>query len=75
MHGRLMAIPIDEERGPVAGQRLAVVEAMKMEHALVALRAGRAERVAAKLGDVVEQGQRRATIVDRRRIGGTDSNH
>jgi biotin carboxyl carrier protein len=41
---------------------LAVVEAMKMEHALVAPRSGRAERLAAKLGDVVEQGQRLMTI-------------
>jgi 3-methylcrotonyl-CoA carboxylase alpha subunit len=39
-----------------------VVEAMKMEHALVAPRDGRAEHLAAKLGDVVEQGQRLLTI-------------
>jgi 3-methylcrotonyl-CoA carboxylase alpha subunit len=39
-----------------------VVEAMKMEHALVAPRAGRVTRLAAKLGDLVEQGQRLMTI-------------
>jgi 3-methylcrotonyl-CoA carboxylase alpha subunit len=63
MHGRVIAISIDEGDEVVAGQRLAVVEAMKMEHALVAPRAGRAERVAAERGDVVEQGQRLMTIV------------
>ncbi|MGA2494275.1 MAG: biotin carboxylase N-terminal domain-containing protein [Roseiarcus sp.] len=62
MHGRVIAISIEEGDDVVAGQRLAVVEAMKMEHALVAPRAGRAERLAAKLGDVVEQGQRLMTI-------------
>jgi 3-methylcrotonyl-CoA carboxylase alpha subunit len=62
MHGRVIAISIEEGDDVVAGQRLAVVEAMKMEHALVAPRSGRAERLAAKLGDVVEQGQRLMTI-------------
>jgi biotin carboxyl carrier protein len=33
-----------------------------MEHALVAPRAGRATRLAARPGDVVEQGQRLMTI-------------
>jgi len=58
----VIAISINEGDDVVAGQRVAVVEAMKMEHALVAPRAGRAERLAAKLGDVVEQGQRLLTI-------------
>ena len=62
MHGRVIAISIEEGDEVVAGQRLAVVEAMKMEHALVAPRAGRADSFAAKLGDVVEQGQRLMTI-------------
>jgi 3-methylcrotonyl-CoA carboxylase alpha subunit len=62
MHGRVIAISIEEGDDVVVGQRLAVVEAMKMEHALVAPRAGRATRFAAKLGDVVEQGQRLMTI-------------
>jgi 3-methylcrotonyl-CoA carboxylase alpha subunit len=62
MHGRVIALSVEEGDAVVAGQRLAVVEAMKMEHALVAPRAGRATRLAAKLGDVVEQGQRLMTI-------------
>jgi 3-methylcrotonyl-CoA carboxylase alpha subunit len=64
MHGRVIAISTAEGDDVVAGQRLAVVEAMKMEHALVAPRSGRVERLAAKLGDVVEQGQRLLTIAD-----------
>ena len=58
----MIALPVDEGDFVATGQRLAVVEAMKMEHAFVALRAGRATRLAAKLGDVVEQGQRVMTI-------------
>ena len=69
MHGRVIALSVEEGDVVVAGQRLAVVEAMKMEHALVAPRAGRVTRLAAKLGDVVEQGQRLMTIAVRRRIG------
>ena len=62
MHGRVIALSVEEGDVVVAGQRLAVVEAMKMEHALVAPRAGRATRLTAKLGDVVQQGQRLMTI-------------
>jgi 3-methylcrotonyl-CoA carboxylase alpha subunit len=62
MHGRVIALSVEEGDVVAAGQRLAVVEAMKMEHALVAPCAGRASRLAAKLGDVVEQGQRLMTI-------------
>jgi 3-methylcrotonyl-CoA carboxylase alpha subunit len=62
MHGRVIALSVDEGDEVVSGQPLAVVEAMKMEHALVAPRAGRATRLAAQLGDVVEQGQRLMTI-------------
>ena len=62
MHGRVIALSVEEGDVVVAGQPLAVVEAMKMEHALVAPRAGRLTRLAAKLGDLVEQGQRLMTI-------------
>ncbi len=62
MHGRVIALSVEEGDVVVAGQRLAVVEAMKMEHALVAPRAGHVIRFAAKLGDVVQQGQRLMTI-------------
>ena len=40
MNGRLVAIAVEEGDTVEAGQRLAVVEAMKMEHALVAPYAG-----------------------------------
>jgi acetyl/propionyl-CoA carboxylase alpha subunit len=62
MHGRVIALSVEEGAVVAAGQRLAVVEAMKMEHALVAPRGGRATRLAAKPCDVVEQGQRLMTI-------------
>ena len=62
MHGRLIALHVEEGRQVEEGARLAVVEAMKMEHALVAPRAGRVANLAARVGDSVEQGQRLMTI-------------
>ena len=56
MHGRLIALAVEDGQTVEAGQRLAVVEAMKMEHALTAPRAGRAKLGGAKVGDTVEQG-------------------
>ncbi len=62
MHGRVIALPVEEGQPVEQGARLAVVEAMKMEHALVAPRAGRVAKLAARVGDTVEQGQRLMTI-------------
>ena len=62
MHGRVIALSVAEGDSVAAGQRLAVVEAMKMEHPLLAPRAGRATRLAVTLGDIVEQGQRLVTV-------------
>ena len=58
MHGRVIALDVEEGADVEAGARLAVVEAMKMEHALAAPRAGRVAHLAARVGDTVEQGQR-----------------
>jgi 3-methylcrotonyl-CoA carboxylase alpha subunit len=57
MHGRLIALAVAEGDHVVEGQRLAVVEAMKMEHALAAPRAGRIAGLTVSVGDAVAQGQ------------------
>ncbi len=57
MHGRVIALFVEDGEEVAEGARLAVVEAMKMEHALTAPMAGRIERLAAKVGQTVEQGQ------------------
>ena len=62
MHGRVIALHVEDGEQVEEGARLAVVEAMKMEHALVAPRAGRVANLAARVGDTVEQGQRLMTI-------------
>ena len=62
MHGRMIALHVEEGQQVAEGARLAVVEAMKMEHALVAPRPGRVANLAARVGDTVEQGQRLMTI-------------
>ena len=58
MNGRLVAIAVEDGETVEAGQRLAVVEAMKMEHALVAPHAGVVRDLDANVGDQVEMGER-----------------
>ncbi len=58
MNGRLVALSVEEGEKVEAGQRLAVVEAMKMEHALAAPHAGVVRDLAVSLGDQVEMGER-----------------
>ena len=58
MSGRLVAIAVEDGETVEAGQRLAVVEAMKMEHALVAPYAGVVRDLSAAVGEQVEMGER-----------------
>ncbi len=60
MHGKLVALLVSAGDVVTSGQRLAIVEAMKMEHALVAPFAGRVARTSFARGAQVAQG---ATIV------------
>ena len=62
MHGRLAALFVREGDLVERGARLAVVEAMKMEHVLNAPRAGRVGVVAYAVGAQVQQGARLLTI-------------
>jgi 3-methylcrotonyl-CoA carboxylase alpha subunit len=56
MHGKVVAVFVLPGEEVTRGQRVAVVEAMKMEHALTAPRHGRVAEVLAKPGQQVEQG-------------------
>ena len=58
MNGRVAALFVEEGEAVEAGQRLAVVEAMKMEHALTAPFAGVVRDLVANVGDQVEMGER-----------------
>jgi 3-methylcrotonyl-CoA carboxylase alpha subunit len=60
MPGRLVALDVKTGDKVEAGRRLAVLEAMKMEHALVAPRAGRVRLAGTRVGDSVARG---ATIL------------
>jgi 3-methylcrotonyl-CoA carboxylase alpha subunit len=62
MHGRLLALFVKEGDIVEKGARLAIVEAMKMEHALNAPRAGRVAALAYGVGAQVQQGARLMTI-------------
>ncbi len=57
MNGRLVAVAVEEGDMVEAGQRLAVVEAMKMEHALVAPHAGVVRDLSVSVGEQVEMGE------------------
>ncbi|MGE3247391.1 MAG: acetyl-CoA carboxylase biotin carboxylase subunit [Beijerinckiaceae bacterium] len=56
MHGRVTAVHVAPGQTVVRGQRLAIVEAMKMEHVLASPRDGVVESIAAKTGAQVAQG-------------------
>ena len=58
MNGRVVALLVEEGEAVEAGQRLAVVEAMKMEHALIAPFAGVVRDLVATVGEQVEMGER-----------------
>ncbi|KMO34071.1 carbamoyl-phosphate synthase subunit L [Methylobacterium tarhaniae] len=62
MHGRLVAVLVAPGDRVVRGQRLAVVEAMKMEHALTAPSDGTVAEVAAEAGQQVAEGARLITL-------------
>jgi len=63
MHGKLVALLVDEGEEVTKGQRLAVVEAMKMEHALTAPLDGVVADIAAAPGEQVAEGARLLTVV------------
>jgi 3-methylcrotonyl-CoA carboxylase alpha subunit len=58
MTGRIVALSVGEDEKVEAGQRLAVVEAMKMEHALVAPHAGVVRDLTVDVGAQVDMGER-----------------
>lgn len=62
MHGKLIATFVAKGDVVEKGQRLAVVEAMKMEHALVAPFAGSVADVSTAVGAQVAQGDRIVTV-------------
>ncbi|HZT47741.1 MAG TPA: acetyl-CoA carboxylase biotin carboxylase subunit [Hyphomicrobiaceae bacterium] len=62
--GRVAKVFVGQGDQVAKGDRIAVVEAMKMEHVLHAARAGRIARLAAKEGDQVAQGALIAMLAD-----------
>ncbi|WP_460451640.1 acetyl/propionyl/methylcrotonyl-CoA carboxylase subunit alpha [Alsobacter sp. SYSU BS001988] len=64
MHGKVVALFVTEGETVEKGQRLAIVEAMKMEHALVAPRAGVVTEIAVEAGQQTPEGARLIVIGD-----------
>jgi 3-methylcrotonyl-CoA carboxylase alpha subunit len=56
MHGKLLAVLVEPGAMVQKGQRVAVVEAMKMEHSLTAPIAGRVGEIAATAGSQIAEG-------------------
>ncbi len=64
MTGRLVKLAVQEGETVASGQIVAVIEAMKMEHAVTAPRDGTIARILAELGDVVQAGALLAEMRD-----------
>jgi 3-methylcrotonyl-CoA carboxylase alpha subunit len=64
MHGKLVALFVTEGEMVEKGQRVAIVEAMKMEHPVLAPRAGTVEAIAFEPGAQMGQGVRILTIAE-----------
>jgi 3-methylcrotonyl-CoA carboxylase alpha subunit len=62
MHGKLVALFVEVGETVEKGQRIAVVEAMKMEHVLLAPAAGTVTEILAEAGQQVAEGARIALI-------------
>jgi len=62
MHGKLVALFVAPGDRVEKGQRLAIVEAMKMEHALLAPRDGEVAEVSGEPGGQVAEGARLVTL-------------
>jgi biotin carboxyl carrier protein len=56
MPGSVVRISVEMGQVVEAGQTVAVVEAMKMQNDLAAVRGGKVEQIHVKAGDIVEQG-------------------
>jgi 3-methylcrotonyl-CoA carboxylase alpha subunit len=56
MHGKLLAFFVDSGAIVEKGQRIAVIEAMKMEHTLVAPIAGTVDEITAQVGAQIAEG-------------------
>jgi 3-methylcrotonyl-CoA carboxylase alpha subunit/geranyl-CoA carboxylase alpha subunit len=57
MHGRIIQISTTDQNSVTAGQLLVVMEAMKMEHHLLAPCDARIEQILVRAGDQVASGQ------------------
>jgi 3-methylcrotonyl-CoA carboxylase alpha subunit len=64
MHGKLIAVFVQPGEAVHKGQRLAIVEAMKMEHALTAPRDGTIAEVLAEAGAQVAENARLITLAE-----------
>jgi len=62
MHGKVLALFVEQGQTVEKGDRLAIVEAMKMEHSLTATRAGEVTEIAAAVGDQVGEGDKLIVI-------------
>ncbi len=62
MHGKVISVHVASGDLVAKGDKLAVIEAMKMEHTLVAGRGGTVTEVAAVAGEQVGEGQKLITI-------------
>jgi 3-methylcrotonyl-CoA carboxylase alpha subunit len=66
MHGKVLALLVEAGQSVVRGQRLAIIEAMKMEHTVTAPCDGIVSEISASAGGQVAEGARIMLIEPRR---------
>jgi 3-methylcrotonyl-CoA carboxylase alpha subunit len=64
MHGKLVALMVAPGDAVTKGQKLAIVEAMKMEHALLAPRDGVVAEIIGTVGGQVGEGAKVVVLAD-----------
>lgn len=62
MHGKVLAVLVEQGASVARGQRLAIIEAMKMEHTLTASVDGTVAEIAAAVGAQIAEGAKVMTI-------------
>ncbi len=66
LHGKVLAVLVGRGAEVTRGQKLAIIEAMKMEHSVTAPRDGTVAELVAAAGDQVAEGARLMTIAARK---------
>ena len=64
MPGKILEVKVKDGQSVEAGELLLVMEAMKMEHRIVAPKSGKISKISFSVGDQVQQGDTLVEMAD-----------